>query len=85
MITSWVTNLTMKTFGEYAKERIKSLGKSQKDLADKLGVSPAYISQISTGKKKPPDLGRPRNRPQLKIWTEFLAASEEDILSLIHI
>ena len=74
----------MKTFGEYAKERIKSLGKSQKDLADKLGVSPAYISQIFTGKKKPPDLGRPRNRPQLKIWTEFLAASEEDILDLVR-
>ena len=40
----------MKTFGDFAKERIKGLAKSQKDLAQKLNVSPAYISQILTGK-----------------------------------
>lgn len=84
MITLWVTPLIMKTFGAYARERIKRLGVSQKALANQLGVSPAYISQIFTGKKNPPDLGKSRNRAQLKIWSEFLAVNEDDILDLIR-
>ena len=74
----------MKTFGEFARDQIKNLGKSQKALARTLGVSPAYISQIFTGKKNPPDLGKPRNRGQLKVWCEFLGASEEDILDMVR-
>lgn len=74
----------MKTFGTYAKERIRRLGKSQKALANRLGVSPAYISQIFTGKKNPPDLGKSRNRAQLKIWAEFLSVGEDDILDFIR-
>ncbi|MGB6063348.1 MAG: XRE family transcriptional regulator [Desulfomonilaceae bacterium] len=74
----------MKTFGKYAKERIAKLGKSQKDLADELGVSPAYISQIFTGKKNPPDLGKLKNRSQLRTWCRFLGASEEEILDLVR-
>jgi phage repressor protein C with HTH and peptisase S24 domain/transcriptional regulator with XRE-family HTH domain len=74
----------MKTFGEYARERVRKAGKSQKTLAGKLGVSPAYVSQIFTGKKNPPDLGRARNRLQLRIWAEFLDAAEEDILEVIR-
>jgi transcriptional regulator with XRE-family HTH domain len=74
----------MKTFGRYVKDKITRLGKSQKDLAAELGVSPAYISQIFTGKKNPPDLGKPRNRSQLKTWSQFLAASEDDILDLVR-
>lgn len=74
----------MKTFGKYAKERIARLGKSQKTLAEELGVSPAYVSQILTGKKNPPDLGRPKNRFQLRIWSETLGATEEDLLDLVR-
>lgn len=74
----------MKTFGKYAKERIRQLGKSQKTLAGLLGVSPAYISQVFSGKKNPPDLGKQKNRVQLRIWSEFLAATEEDILGLVR-
>ena len=74
----------MKTFGRYAKDKIARLGKSQKDLAAELGVSPAYVSQIFTGKKNPPDLGKPRNRSQLKTWCQFLGAPEEDILDLVR-
>jgi SOS-response transcriptional repressor LexA len=74
----------MKTFGSFAKERIRRLGKSQKALAAHLGVSPAYVSQVFTGKKNPPDLGRPRNRTQLRTWAEFLAASEDEILDLVR-
>jgi SOS-response transcriptional repressor LexA len=74
----------MKTFGSFAKERIRRLGKSQKDLAAQLDVSPAYVSQVFTGKKNPPDLGRLRNRAQLRTWAEFLGASEDEILDLVR-
>jgi phage repressor protein C with HTH and peptisase S24 domain/transcriptional regulator with XRE-family HTH domain len=74
----------MKTFGKYAKERIRQLGKSQKDLAERLGVSRAYISQILSGKKNPPDLGKPKNRPQLLIWSEFFAVPEDHVLGLVR-
>jgi len=74
----------MKTFGRYAKERIDRLGKSQKTLAEDLGVSPAYISQILTGRKNPPDLGRLKNRAQLKAWSDTLGVSEEELLDLIR-
>jgi phage repressor protein C with HTH and peptisase S24 domain/transcriptional regulator with XRE-family HTH domain len=74
----------MQSFGDYAKERIRRLGKNQKALAAKLGVSPAYISQICTGKKNPPDLSRPRNKLQLRVWASFLDVSEEEVLDLIR-
>lgn len=74
----------MKAFGKYARDRIRQLGKSQKALAELLGVSPAYISQIFSGKKNPPDLGKPKNRSQLRAWSEFLAAPEDDILGLVR-
>ncbi len=72
------------TFGQYARERLRRMGKSQKALAFELGVSPAYISQIFTGKKNPPDLGKPRNRGQLRTWSGFLGSPEEDLLDLIR-
>lgn len=72
------------TFGQYARERLRRTGRSQKALAVELGVSPAYISQIFTGKKNPPDLGKPRNRSQLKTWSGFLGSPEEDLLDLIR-
>jgi SOS-response transcriptional repressor LexA/transcriptional regulator with XRE-family HTH domain len=74
----------MTTFGKFAKERMKRLGKSQKDLARELNVSPAYISQVLSGKKKPPDLGRPKCHPQLCTWSEFLDAPEEEILDMVR-
>lgn len=74
----------MKTFGTFARERIKLLGRSQKAFAKELGVSPAYISQVLTGKKNPPDLGRPKNRLQLKAWSDFLEVSEDEILELVR-
>src|SRR4030042_5928419 len=74
----------MNTFGDYAKERIRRLGRNQKALAAKLGGSPAYISQIFTGKKNPPVLSRPRNRVQLRVWASFLDVSDEEVLDLIR-
>ena len=74
----------MKTFGKYARERLRELGKSQKSLAEELGVSPAYISQIFSGKKSPPDLGRPRNRVQLRLWSTCLQTPEEDLLEVVR-
>ncbi len=63
---------------------MRKIGKSQKDLAKRLGVSPAYISQICSGKKNPPDLGKTRNREQLRTWAGFLDAAEEEILDLVR-
>jgi SOS-response transcriptional repressor LexA/transcriptional regulator with XRE-family HTH domain len=74
----------MKTFAKFARDRISTLGRSQKALAVELGVSPAYISQIVSGKKNPPDLSKPRNRIQLKAWCRFLEASEEEVLELVR-
>lgn len=74
----------MKTFGEFVKDRIRRVGRNQKELAAKLGVSPAYISQIFTGKKNPPDLGKSRNKAQLKVWAEFLDVEEDDVLEIVR-
>jgi SOS-response transcriptional repressor LexA/transcriptional regulator with XRE-family HTH domain len=74
----------MKSFARYARDRIKILGKSQKTVAEELGVSPAYISQIFSGKKNPPDLGKPKNRPQLRAWSVCLGVAEDDLLDLVR-
>lgn len=63
---------------------MKLLGKSQKALAEELVVSPAYISQVLSGKKKPPDLARPKCHAQLRTWSEFLDAPEEDLLDMVR-
>ena len=77
-------DIRMKTFAEFTKHRLKMIGKTQKDLAERLGVSTAYISQICTDKKNPPDLGKLKNRELLKIWAEFLGAPEEELLNPIR-
>ncbi|MGC8907296.1 MAG: helix-turn-helix domain-containing protein [Desulfomonilaceae bacterium] len=74
----------MKTFASYVKERARRLGKTQKMLAHELKVSPAYISQLLTGKKQPPDFGRPRNRAQLSVWCTSLQVSESDLLDIVR-
>ena len=71
-------------FSEFARSRLRSKGFSQKLLAERLGVSPAYVSQILCGKKNPPDLGKERNRWQLAIWAECIDATEEEILDVIR-
>jgi len=63
---------------------MRTLGKSQKDLARELQVSCAYISQILTCKRNPPDLGRRKNRIQLRTWAQFLETRESDILELVR-
>lgn len=80
----WRKDRKMKTFGEFAREQLKQLGRNQKDLAEKLDVSPAYVSQIITGKKRPPDLGKQRNRPLLRVWADFLGVHEDEILELVR-
>lgn len=40
--------------GEKIKELRKDRGMSAKELADKIGVTPAYISQLENGKKANP-------------------------------
>jgi transcriptional regulator with XRE-family HTH domain len=74
----------MTTFGEFARERVRRIGKSQKALALELEVSPAYVSQVFSGKKNPPDLGRPRSRALLKKWAECLETPESVLLEKIR-
>jgi SOS-response transcriptional repressor LexA/transcriptional regulator with XRE-family HTH domain len=74
----------MTTFGKFTRDRMRQLGKSQKALAEELTVSPAYVSQVLSGKKKPPDLTRPKCVAQLRKWSNFLEASEEDILEMVR-
>ncbi len=74
----------MKTFAAYVKERARFLGKTQKMLANELKVSPAYISQLLTGKKRPPDFGRPRNKAQLSVWCAILNVSQSDLLDIVR-
>lgn len=73
-----------RSFSQFLKQRIKYLGKSQRSLAEALDVSPAYVSQIFSGKKKPPDLGRPRNRKLAKIWADFLEIDYEELIALVR-
>jgi len=74
----------VKTFAAYVKQRARHLGKTQKMLAHELKVSPAYVSQLLTGKKQPPDFGRPRNKAQLIVWSASLQVSESDILNIVR-
>jgi phage repressor protein C with HTH and peptisase S24 domain/transcriptional regulator with XRE-family HTH domain len=74
----------MENFGNFIKARLRELLKSQKELALELGVSPAYISQILTGKKQAPDLSRPKNKRLLRIWSVFLETPEEELLERVR-
>lgn len=74
----------MKVFAHYVRRKLRAIGKSQKSLAKELGVSAAYISQILTGKRNPPDLGRFKNRMLLKTWAQFLDVDEAEMVDLIQ-
>lgn len=64
----------MNIFGEYLRKLRKSRGLSQRDLADKIGVSYTYISKIENAALKPPS-----NKTIGKI-AEALDANAEDLL-----
>ncbi len=73
-----------KSFVDVVKRRIKMLGRSQKSLAVALGVSPAYVSQVISRKKRPPDLSSQRNRRALEIWCDFLEMEEAELIDLVR-
>ena len=62
-------------FGEYLKNLREELDISQRELAEKAGVSPAEISRIETGsrKKVSPDI--------IKAISPYLDVSYESLLS----
>lgn len=64
----------MNIFGEYLRKLRKSRGLSQRDLADKIGVSYTYISKIENAALKPPS-----NKTIGKI-AEALDTNAEDLL-----
>ncbi len=79
-----MNNSQKQSFRRFAKKTLKEIGKSQRALADALSVSPAYVSQILSGKKKPPDLGREGNAQVLKIWADFLKVDGRRLAELVR-
>lgn len=64
----------MNIFGEYLRKLRKSRGLSQRDLADKIGVSYTYISKIENSTLKPP------SNKTIGKMAEALDADAEDLL-----
>ena len=42
-------------FGEFVKQRRESLGIRQKEFAQEVGISPAYLSDIENGNRRAPE------------------------------
>ena len=42
-------------FGKYLKQRRESLGMTMRSFAEKVGISPAYLSDIENGHRNPPE------------------------------
>lgn len=74
---------TSRAFSKSVKQNLSKSGKSQRDLATALNVSPAYVSQIISGKKSPPDLSRQKNHELLRVWSEFLNVEEQELIDLV--
>ncbi len=73
-----------RTFRQVSKQRLRALGKNQRSLAKALNVSAAYISQIFSGKKSPPDLSREKNYEILRTWCDFLEIDENELIDLVR-
>lgn len=65
------------TFAEYIKEKRKKMGRTQKDLAKMLGVSPSTINLWESSK------GMPRDDLHLKV-AAFYKMSQEEINTLLN-
>ncbi len=75
---------SQRTFSQLAKQRLMTLGKNQRALAKALNVSPAYVCQIFSGKKSPPDLSREKNYQLLRVWCDFLETDENELTDLVR-
>lgn len=62
------------TFGEFVKSKRKAQFITQQQIANKLGVSAAYISDIEKGSRYPPT-----NNEQLPKLAEYLKLNENDL------
>ncbi|MBQ7609083.1 MAG: helix-turn-helix transcriptional regulator [Desulfovibrionaceae bacterium] len=63
----------MPTFGPTIRKLREGLNKSMKDLANLLGVSVVYISDIERGRRNPPQ------GEKLHKIAEFLSVSPEEV------
>ncbi len=59
-------------FGHYVRERRLELGLKVRDLAEKLGISPAYLSDIEKGNRMAP-------LERLEQFASLLSVSEEEM------
>ena len=60
-------------FGLYLRKLRETRNLRQADLAEKIGVSVVYISDIERGHRNPPD------SEKLQIWVELLSLSSNEI------
>lgn len=59
-------------FGLYLRKLREDRNLRQADLAEKIGVSPVYISDIERGRRNPPD------SEKLRIWVDQLSLSQDE-------
>lgn len=62
-----------KTFGETIREMREATGLGLRVVADRLGISPAYLSRIERGKERPP-------RPEITKRLASLLGGDPDLL-----
>ncbi len=72
MMTKLVSNDCYESFGEYIKARREILGKSIRGLAQELGMTPVYLSDIEKGNRYAPE-------KYLERMIEILRISGDDI------
>lgn len=60
------------SFGEYARNRRESLGKSLRGMAAEIGIAPAYLSDIEKGNRPAPSKHLPAIISSLKVPDEDL-------------
>ena len=47
-----------RAFGEVVREMREAQGQGLRVVAERLGISPAYLSRIERGKERPPNVAR---------------------------
>lgn len=72
MMTKLVSNHCYESFGKYIKARREILGKSIRGLAQELGMTPVYLSDIEKGNRYAPE-------KYLERMIETLRISGDDI------
>lgn len=71
-------NYTEYTFGKYIQERRKKLGLTIRDLAQKMGISIAYLCDIENGHRKAPITSK-KGKNYMVSFIKYLEINESEI------